>query len=183
MHPKYKRRTDNDYYPILKAQSAYVEEILQHRDFNHCYLSQEHNAGNHKQTLTSLEMQCTATSLKCAGIKEIEEVCHHKGSENLSQLVCAQSVTLTDVEIHQIHHACIFTMLKDIKHCHKQKEEKESHTKDVDTHGMAEEKARFFKNEKFMRWWIDAVAGLIQHWYSIEENIATNVQTQSKEQL
>lgn len=47
----------------------------------------------------------------------------------------------------------------------------------------AEEKARFFKNEKFMRWWIDAVAGLIQHWYSIEENIATNVQTQSKEQL
>ena len=47
----------------------------------------------------------------------------------------------------------------------------------------AEEKARFFKNEKFMRWWIDAIAGLIQHWYSIEENIATNVQTQSKEQL
>lgn len=36
----------------------------------------------------------------------------------------------------------------------------------------AEEKARFFKNEKFMRWWIDAIAGLIQHWYSIEENIA-----------
>lgn len=46
----------------------------------------------------------------------------------------------------------------------------------------AEEKARFFKNEKFMRWWIDAVAGLIQHWYSIEENISTNVQTKSKEQ-
>ena len=44
-----------------------------------------------------------------------------------------------------------------------------------------EEKSRFFKNEKFMRWWIDAVAGLIQHWYSIEENIATNVQTKSKE--
>lgn len=34
-----------------------------------------------------------------------------------------------------------------------------------------------------MRWWIDAVAGLIQHWYSIEENIATNAQTKSKEQL
>ena len=47
----------------------------------------------------------------------------------------------------------------------------------------AEEKTRFFKNEKFMRWWIDAVAGLIQHWYSIEENIATNAQTKSKEQL
>ena len=45
----------------------------------------------------------------------------------------------------------------------------------------AEEKARSFKNEKFMRWWIDAVAGLIQHWYSIEENITTNVQTKSKE--
>ncbi len=44
-----------------------------------------------------------------------------------------------------------------------------------------EEKSRFFKNEKFMRWWIDAVAGLIQHWYSIEENIATNVQAKSKE--
>lgn len=34
-----------------------------------------------------------------------------------------------------------------------------------------EEKAKYFKSEKFMRWWIDAVAGLIQHWYSIEENI------------
>lgn len=41
--------------------------------------------------------------------------------------------------------------------------------------------SKIFKNEKFMRWWIDAVAGLIQHWYSIEENIATNVQTKSKE--
>ncbi len=45
----------------------------------------------------------------------------------------------------------------------------------------AEEKAHYFKSVKFMRWWIDAVAGLIQHWYSIEENIATNVQTKSKE--
>ena len=43
--------------------------------------------------------------------------------------------------------------------------------------------SKIFKNEKFMRWWIDAVAGLIQHWYSIEENIATNAQTKSKEQL
>ena len=46
---------------------------------------------------------------------------------------------------------------------------------------LSKKTAEFFKNEKFMRWWIDAVAGLIQHWYSIEENIATNVQTKSKE--
>ena len=44
-----------------------------------------------------------------------------------------------------------------------------------------EEKAKYFKSEKFMRWWIDAVAGLIQHWYSIEENITSSVQTKSKE--
>ena len=44
-----------------------------------------------------------------------------------------------------------------------------------------EEKAKYFKSEKFMRWWIDAVAGLIQHWYSIEENITSSVQTTSKE--
>ena len=44
-----------------------------------------------------------------------------------------------------------------------------------------EEKAKYFKSEKFMRWWIDAVAGLIQPWFSIEENITSSVQTKSKE--
>ena len=38
-----------------------------------------------------------------------------------------------------------------------------------------EEKAKYFKSEKFMRWWIGAIADLIQHWYSIEENITANV--------
>ena len=46
-----------------------------------------------------------------------------------------------------------------------------------------EEKLKLFRTEKFMTWWIKSIAELIQHWYSIEENIATNVQTQSKEQL
>lgn len=44
-----------------------------------------------------------------------------------------------------------------------------------------EEKAKYFRSERFMRWWVDAVAGLIQHWYSIEENIASNVLTKRKE--
>ena len=44
-----------------------------------------------------------------------------------------------------------------------------------------EEKLKLFKTEKFMRWWIDSVAELIQHWYSIEENITTNVQSKDKE--
>jgi len=35
-----------------------------------------------------------------------------------------------------------------------------------------EEKAKYFKSEKFMRWWVDSIAELIQHWYSIEENIS-----------
>ena len=47
---------------------------------------------------------------------------------------------------------------------------------------LTKEEVDALKNEKFMRWWIDAVAGLIQHWYSIEENITTNVQTKSNEQ-
>ena len=45
-----------------------------------------------------------------------------------------------------------------------------------------EEKARYFRSEKFMRWWVDAVAGLIQHWHSIEENITTSVQTQKQDE-
>ena len=45
----------------------------------------------------------------------------------------------------------------------------------------AEEKAHYFKSVKFMRWWVYVVTELIRHWYSIEENIATNVQTKSKE--
>ena len=44
-----------------------------------------------------------------------------------------------------------------------------------------EEKAHYFKSMKFMRWWVDAVTGLIQHWYSIEENITSNVQAKRKE--
>ncbi len=43
------------------------------------------------------------------------------------------------------------------------------------------EKRLYFRSERFMRWWVDAVAALIQHWYSIEENITTNVQTKGKE--
>ena len=43
------------------------------------------------------------------------------------------------------------------------------------------EKLKLFKTERFMRWWIDSVAELIQHWYSIEENITTNVQSKDKE--
>ena len=45
-----------------------------------------------------------------------------------------------------------------------------------------EEKAKYFRSEKFMRWWIDAVAELIQHWYSIEENITNPVQTKNSEE-
>jgi hypothetical protein len=45
----------------------------------------------------------------------------------------------------------------------------------------AEEKAHYFKGVKFMRWWVDVVTELIQHWYSIEENITSNVQTKRKE--
>ena len=43
------------------------------------------------------------------------------------------------------------------------------------------EKLKLFKTVKFMRWWLDSVAELIQHWYSIEENITTNVQSKDKE--
>ena len=43
-----------------------------------------------------------------------------------------------------------------------------------------EEKLKFFKSEKFMAWWIKSVAGLIQHWYSIEENISSPVLTKER---
>ena len=40
-----------------------------------------------------------------------------------------------------------------------------------------EEKLKLFKSEKFMTWWIKSVAELVQHWYSIEENISSPVLT------
>ena len=43
-----------------------------------------------------------------------------------------------------------------------------------------EEKLKLFKTEKFMTWWIKSVAELIQHWYSIEENISSPVLTKEK---
>ena len=46
-----------------------------------------------------------------------------------------------------------------------------------------EEKLKLFKSEKFMTWWIKSVAELIQHWYSIEENISSSVLTKERSAL
>ena len=46
-----------------------------------------------------------------------------------------------------------------------------------------EEKLKLFKSEKFMTWWIKSVAELIQHWYSIEENISSPVLTKERNEL
>lgn len=46
-----------------------------------------------------------------------------------------------------------------------------------------EEKLKIFKSEKFMAWWIKASAELIQHWYSIEENITSPVLTKERSDL
>lgn len=45
-----------------------------------------------------------------------------------------------------------------------------------------EEKLKLFKSEKFMAWWVKSVAELIQHWYSIEENITSPVLTKERSQ-
>ena len=46
-----------------------------------------------------------------------------------------------------------------------------------------EEKMKLFKSEKFMVWWIKSVAELVQHWYSIEENISSPVLTKERSAL
>ena len=46
-----------------------------------------------------------------------------------------------------------------------------------------EEKLKLFKSEKFMMWWIKSVAELVQHWYSIEENISSSVLTKERSAL
>ena len=46
-----------------------------------------------------------------------------------------------------------------------------------------EEKMKLFKSEKFMTWWIKSVAELVQHWYSIEENISSPVLTKERSEL
>ena len=43
------------------------------------------------------------------------------------------------------------------------------------------EKRVYFRSGRFMRWWVEAVAALVQHWYSIEENITSNGQVKGKE--
>ena len=40
-----------------------------------------------------------------------------------------------------------------------------------------------FRTERFMTWWIKSVAELIQHWYSIEENISSPVLTKERSEL
>ena len=46
-----------------------------------------------------------------------------------------------------------------------------------------EEKLKLFKSEKFMTWWIKSVAELVQHWYSIEENISSPVLAKERSTL
>ena len=46
-----------------------------------------------------------------------------------------------------------------------------------------EEKLKLFKSEKFMTWWIKSVVELVQHWYSIEENISSSVLTKERSAL
>ncbi len=46
-----------------------------------------------------------------------------------------------------------------------------------------EEKFKLFKSEKFMTWWLKSVAELVQHWYSIEENISSPVLTKERSAL
>ena len=46
-----------------------------------------------------------------------------------------------------------------------------------------EEKLKLFKSEKFMAWCIRSVAELVQHWYSIEENISSPVLTKERSAL
>ena len=46
-----------------------------------------------------------------------------------------------------------------------------------------EEKLKYFKAEKFMSWWIRASAELIQHLYSIEENLSSSVLTKERSEL
>ena len=46
-----------------------------------------------------------------------------------------------------------------------------------------EEKLKLFKSEKFMTWWIKSVAELVQHWYSVEENISSPVLTKERSAL
>ncbi len=43
------------------------------------------------------------------------------------------------------------------------------------------EKLKYFRSNKFMKWWIEAVEALIKHWYSIEENITSPVLTKVQE--
>ena len=45
-----------------------------------------------------------------------------------------------------------------------------------------EEKLKLFRTEKFMTWWIKSIAELIQHWYSIEENISSPVLATEKKE-
>ena len=44
-----------------------------------------------------------------------------------------------------------------------------------------EEKPKYFKSVKFMKWWVEAVERLINHWYSIEENLTSPVLTKVQE--
>ena len=43
-----------------------------------------------------------------------------------------------------------------------------------------EEKLAVFHTRAFMQGWVDAVNELVQHWYSIEENISDSVQTREE---
>ena len=110
--PKYKRRSQNNDYPVLQAQSAYIKELLQAGKFHHRNLTNQNNGNNSKQTLATLEMQCTSASLKCPCIKQVEEVGHHKDSEEQCKLICRHMSLLAQLKRQEVGELVYICMLE-----------------------------------------------------------------------
>ena len=115
-HPEDKRRAHDDDEPIEKAQTYYVEKLLNAGYLDHGYLTYENDCTDGEQSVATFEVESTASSLECSSIEEVEEVSHDKGGEKQGQLIGSDFALCTEREVEQVGEAMNIGMLEDVKH-------------------------------------------------------------------
>lgn len=139
-HPEHERRADDYRYPVLEAEAAHVEEVLQEWYFYHRHLSNENDCHDEQEPLATAEMERALACLERASVEEVEEVSHDEGGEEQRQLASGESVGRADVEVEEkVAHGCIVAVLEHEEHGHEEEEEEESYSEDVATHGGCED--------------------------------------------
>lgn len=139
-YPKHERRTYDDYKPVERFETYYVEEALNTRQFHHTDLRNEDKCAYEYQSLAAFQMQGAAMRSKGTSIEEVEEVSHHEDSEEQCQFVWCYGAVLAYLHTHYVGELLYIGMLKDIKQGYEQGEEEATYAYNLSKHRSVDNK-------------------------------------------